>query len=54
MPLYNPATDKNFAENANATKEDVDIAVAAAKTYLNSKIWGYKSTGAQRAKILCR
>jgi betaine-aldehyde dehydrogenase len=39
-------------EIANATAEDVDLAVQAAKKCLNSANWGYKSTGAQRAQIL--
>jgi betaine-aldehyde dehydrogenase len=37
---------------ANATAEDVDIAVAAAKRALYSANWGYNSTAAQRATIL--
>lgn len=49
---YNPATDTPITEVANATAEDVDKAVAAAKACLNGPTWGYKSTGAQRAIIL--
>ena len=49
---YNPATDQPICSVANGTKEDIDIAVAAAKACLYSDSWGYKSTGAQRAVIL--
>lgn len=41
-----------IAEVANATAEDVDLAVQAAKRALHSDNWGLKSTGAQRAVIL--
>jgi betaine-aldehyde dehydrogenase len=47
-----PATGELLTEVANATKEDVDIAVKAAKRCLYSDGWGYKSTGKQRADIL--
>ncbi len=47
-----PATGELLTEVANATKEDVDIAVQAAKRCLYSDGWGYKSTGKQRADIL--
>ena len=49
---FNPATDTPITEVANATAEDVDKAVAAAKVCLNGPTWGYKSTGAQRAVLL--
>jgi betaine-aldehyde dehydrogenase len=52
FPSYNPATNEIIAEVANATAEDVDLAVKAAKAALNSNDWGFKSTGAQRAGIL--
>lgn len=51
---YNPATGEAIVEVANATAEDIDIAVAAAKACLHSENWGFKSTGAQRAAILRR
>lgn len=50
--VYNPADNSVIAEVANATAEDVDIAVKVAKRTLYSDHWGYKSTGAQRSKIL--
>ena len=37
---------------ANGTAEDIDIAVKAARACLNSPVWGYASTGKQRAVIL--
>ena len=49
---FNPATDAVICDVANGTSEDIDAAVASAKACLNSDHWGYKSTGAQRAKIL--
>lgn len=51
---FDPATNKPLAEVANATAEDIDIALKAATACLNSENWGYKSTGAQRAQILRR
>lgn len=48
----NPANGKVIAKVANATAEDVDLAVAAATRALNAENWGYNSTGAQRAVIL--
>jgi betaine-aldehyde dehydrogenase len=50
----NPADDTILGQVANATKEDIDVAVAAARKCLESDHWGYKSTGAQRAVILRR
>lgn len=41
-----------IAKVANATAEDVNLAVEAAEKCLHSENWGYKSTGAQRAVIL--
>lgn len=41
-----------LCEVAAASKEDVDLAVAAAKKCLNSPQWGYASTGKQRADLL--
>jgi betaine-aldehyde dehydrogenase len=49
---YNPATNNVICEVANATTEDVDLAVKAATECLNSSHWGYKSTGFQRAVVL--
>ncbi len=48
----NPATDEPIAEVANATAEDIEKAVNAAKACLYSNDWGYKSTGSQRAVVL--
>lgn len=47
---YNPATGEVLAEIAKATKEDVDKAVAAARTAFEGK-WS-KFTGAKRARLL--
>lgn len=52
FPIYNPATGERVCDVANATAEDVDLAVKAAQKCLHSDNWGYKSTGAQRAAIL--
>lgn len=49
---FNPATNELICKVANATAEDVDIAVRAAHAALNGPHWGYKSTGAQRAVVL--
>lgn len=51
---YNPATGGVLCEVANGTAEDVELAVQAAKTCLNSEHWGYRSTGIQRAAVLRR
>ena len=48
----NPSNDSVLCSVANGTKEDIEIAVAAARRCLESENWGYKSTGAQRAVIL--
>jgi len=50
--LYNPATGEVLTSCANATAEDVDIAVKAAKASLYSSNWGYSSTGSKRALVL--
>ena len=39
---------------ANATKEDIDLAVQAAKNCLHGPTWGYASNGQQRATVLRR
>jgi betaine-aldehyde dehydrogenase len=49
---YKPTTGEPLCEVANATAEDVDLAVKAAQRSMNSSNWGYSSTGAQRAVIL--
>lgn len=49
---YNPADGSVICQVANGTKEDIDLAVAAARACLESENWGYKSTGAQRAVVL--
>eukprot|EP01032_Pedospumella_encystans_P031402 gene31402-35446_t len=48
----NPSNDSVLCNVANGTKEDIEVAVAAARRCLESENWGYKSTGAQRAVIL--
>jgi betaine-aldehyde dehydrogenase len=52
FPSYNPATNEVIMEVAAGTKEDIEVAVAAAKATFHSEKWGVKSTGAQRAAIL--
>lgn len=52
FPTINPANGEKICDVSAATKEDIDIAVAAAKACLFSPGWGYASTGAQRATIL--
>ena len=49
---YRPTTGEVLTQVAAADKDDVDLAVKAAKTCLYSDNWGYKSTGKQRAVIL--
>lgn len=48
----NPANGKVIVAVANATAEDINIAVEAARAALHSEHWGYKSTGSQRAVVL--
>ena len=48
----NPSNDEVLCEVANGTAADIDLAVQAARRCLESEIWGYKSTGAQRAVVL--
>lgn len=52
FPSYNPATNEVVHQVAAGTKEDIDLAVAAAKQAFNSANWGINSTAAQRAEIL--
>lgn len=52
FPTVNPANGEKICDVSSATKEDIDMAVAAAKECLYSSSWGYASTGAQRAVIL--
>jgi len=52
FPVFNPATGEIIVNCSNATTEDVDKAVNAAKACLNGPTWGYSSTGAQRAIVL--
>ena len=49
--VHFPSSAASSAKAA-ADKDDVDLAVKAAKTCLYSDNWGYKSTGKQRAVIL--
>eukprot|EP01039_Chlorochromonas_danica_P010206 gene10206-11295_t len=51
---YDPTTNEVISKVANATAEDVDLAVQAAQRCLESAEWGYRSTGAQRAVYLRR
>jgi acyl-CoA reductase-like NAD-dependent aldehyde dehydrogenase len=49
---YNPANATPIADVANGTTEDIELAVTAAKDCLNGPLWGYSSTGKQRAVVL--
>ncbi len=51
MAIENPATGKNFAEVVDASKEDVDRAVQAAKTAFYDGRWSKKSPG-ERSKLI--
>lgn len=48
----NPATGLEICQVDNGTSEDIDKAVQAARSCLNSSSWGYATTGAQRAVVL--
>ena len=48
----NPATGRGIARMYNGTAEDIDLAVKAARSCLESSQWGYASTGRQRAVVL--
>eukprot|EP01041_Mallomonas_annulata_P008751 gene8749-18097_t len=50
--VMNPATGSLLTECSNATAEDVDKAVAAARKCLEGPSWGFASTGTQRATVL--
>src|SRR5262245_15864583 len=51
FPVYNPATGTVLAQVAEADKEDVNRAVAAARKAFDSGPWR-KMTGSQRGKLL--
>ncbi|KAF9016057.1 aldehyde dehydrogenase [Hymenopellis radicata] len=51
IDVYNPATGKLLTSVAAGSKEDVDIAVAAAKQAYKTS-WGLKVPGTQRGKLL--
>lgn len=51
VPTLNPATAKELAKIAHASKSDVDDAVKAARTAFNTT-WGTKITGAERGAFL--
>mmetsp|Transcript_18043 Transcript_18043/g.30310 ORF Transcript_18043/g.30310 Transcript_18043/m.30310 type:complete len:507 (-) Transcript_18043:24-1544(-) len=48
----NPSNDQIICEVANASAEDIDLAVQAARRCVESSEWGYQSTGKMRAAIL--
>jgi aminomuconate-semialdehyde/2-hydroxymuconate-6-semialdehyde dehydrogenase len=52
FPTINPATEEVIGVVAEGKKEDIDVAVYAAKTCLNGPNWGYASTGEERAVVL--
>ncbi len=51
FPVYNPATGTVLAQVAEADKEDVDRAVAAARRAFEDGPWS-KMTGSQRGRLL--
>src|SRR5262245_14811669 len=51
FPVYDPATGSVLAQVAEADKEDVDRAVAAARKAFDEGPWR-RMTGAQRGRIL--
>ncbi|HEY7688030.1 MAG TPA: aldehyde dehydrogenase family protein [Dongiaceae bacterium] len=51
FPVYNPATGTVLAQVAEADKEDVDRAVAAARKAFDSGPWS-RMTGSQRGRLL--
>src|SRR5262245_44155269 len=51
FPVYNPATGTVLVEVAEADKEDVDRAVAAARRAFDEGPWR-KMTASQRGKLL--
>ena len=50
--LFKPVTGELLCNVAAAGIDEVNLAVAAAKKCMYSAIWGYNSTGAQRAVVL--
>ena len=48
----NPATGSVITTVSDGCAEDIDRAVRAARECLNGPLWGYASTGAQRAVVL--
>ena len=53
FPVYNPATGGVIANVAEGDKEDVDLAVAAARTAFRDRAWRYMPPS-QRARLLWR
>ncbi|KAF9012267.1 aldehyde dehydrogenase [Hymenopellis radicata] len=53
IDVYNPATGKVITSVAAGSKDDVDIAVAAAKKAYKTS-WGLKVPGAQRGRLLSK
>ena len=51
MAIEDPATGRKIAEVINASREDVDCAVQAAKTAFYDGRWSKKSPG-ERSKIM--
>ena len=51
MSIEDPATGKNIAEVVDASREDVDRAVQAAKTAFYDGRWS-KKTPSERSKII--
>lgn len=53
FPTINPATAESITDIADADAQDVDVAVAAARTALSSGAWA-KMSGSERGEILWR
>jgi len=48
----NPVTGQELCKVQAGTEKDVNLAVEAAKTCLNSPHWGYASTNSMRSTVL--
>src|SRR4051794_19310869 len=53
IPVVDPATEQSVCDIAEATPEDVDRSVVAARAALDTGEWG-RLNGAQRARLLNR
>lgn len=53
MPVFEPATDKAFAQIADSDARDVDLAVTAARRAFDTGDWG-RTTATDRGRMLTR